>query len=199
MSAFPGSPILVSKPPGATFVRIYDSRYYGDGAAFRFFGPHQHGRFDHHPAGPAVRHLHHGVLYLAADLPCAVAETYGDARLVAPTPTQRLAVVALTRVVRLADTRGRAAVELGVPAGALRTRDRPLTQRVARDLYAETSADGILYEGWFTGGTCVALWERARYAVDLVDDRALTDPAVAADLLVIADELHYAAGEIGPF
>lgn len=195
MSGFPGTPVIEQIPAGTTYVRIYDRRFYADGAGFRYFGPHQHGRWDHHPAGPPVRHLHHGVLYLAADLTCAVAETYGDARLVAPTPCQRLAVVETTRPVLLADTRGLAAVQLGVPAGALRTRDRPLTQGIARALYAATSAEGIDYEGWFTGQTCVALWERARDAVELVDDRALDDPAVAADLLVIADELHYAAAD----
>jgi hypothetical protein len=196
---FPGDPVVVTAPAGTTYARIYDSRFYGDGAGFRYFGPHPRGRWDHHPAGPPARHLHHGVLYLAGTLTAAVAETYGDARLVAPTPDQRLAIVALTRDVALADTRGRAAVELGVPAGALRSRDRGLTQRIARDLYASTGAEGICYEGWFTGEPCVALWERARDAVELVDDRAPADPAVAADLLVIADELHYAAGDIGPF
>jgi hypothetical protein len=196
---FPGTPVVVTTAAGTTFVRIYDSRFYGDGAGFRYYGPHRHGRWDHHPAGPPVRHLHHGVLYLTSTLCCAVAETYGDAALVAPEPTQRLAVVALAEPVRLADTRGPAAVELGVPAGALRARDRELTQRVARELYATTDAEGVLYEGWFTGDTCVALWERAAGAVELVDDRGLTDPAVAADLLVIADELHYAAGDVGPF
>lgn len=197
--SFPGEPDVVTADAGSTFVRIYDARFYGDGTGFRYFGPHLHGRWDHHPPGPAVRHLHHGVLYLAADLTCAVAETFGDSRLVAPSPDQRLAVVGLKRAVPLADTRGPAAVQLGVPAGALRARDRALTQRVARQLYAETDAEGVLYEGWFTGGTCVALWERARDEVELVDDRGLDDPAVAADLLVIADELHYAAGDLGPF
>lgn len=196
---FPGPPVTVDLPAGSVFVRIYDSRFYADGVGFRFFGPHQHGRWDHHPAGPPARHSHHGVLYLASDLPCAVAETYGDARLVAPTPTQRLGVIRTTRPLVLADTRGAAAIPLGVPAGALRTRNRPLTKGVARALYAQTDAFGILYEGWFTGGTCVALWERARDGIELLDDRGLDDPAVAADLIVIADELFYAAADIGPF
>lgn len=196
---FPGTPIVATLPAGTTFVRIYDSRYYADGAGFRYFGPHAHGRWDHHPAGAPAHHPHHGVLYVAAALDCAVAEAYGDFALVAPGPDQRLAVVEFNREVRLADTRGRAAVELGVPAGALRARDRGLTQRVARELYATTGAEGVLYEGWFTGDTCAALWERARDAVELVDDRSLRDPAVAADVLVIADELHYAVGDLGSF
>lgn len=189
---FPGVPRLVGQDGGSRYVRIYDSRFYADGSRFRYFGPHRAGRFDHHPAGPASRHPHHGILYLAATLRCAVAETFGDDRWVDPLPSQRVAVVELTRSARLADTRDEAAIELGRPAGALRSRDRALTQQVARDLYAETDAAGVLYEGWFTGETCVALWERAADAVQLIDDRALTEPWVSDAIEVVTAELHYA-------
>lgn len=192
MTAFPGVPRLVELPAGAVFARTYDRRHYADGVGFRFFGPHGRDRWDHHPAGPPSRHVSHGVLYLTTSLRCAVAEVFGDARRVAPSPSQRLAVVGLTRPVVVADTRGLAAVELGVPTGALRTRDRALTQNIARRLHSQTAAAGVLYEGWHTGETCLCLTERAVDAVELVDDRDLADPAVAADVAVIADELHYA-------
>lgn len=174
-------------------MRIYDSRYYADGSKFRYFGPVRGGRFDHHPPGPAARHPDHGVLYVAADLRCAVAETFGDDRWVEPLPTQRLAVLEPSRTVRLADTCGDAAVELGQPAGALRSRDRALTQAVARRLYAETRAEGIRYDGWFTGEPCAALWERCADVVTLIDDRSLTDPWVADAVQVAAASLHYAS------
>ncbi|HEY2174945.1 MAG TPA: RES family NAD+ phosphorylase [Mycobacteriales bacterium] len=189
---FPGRPRLVDVPEHNRWLRIYDARFYADGAKFRYFGPHRAGRFDHHPAGPARRHPHHGVLYATESLRCAVAEAFGDDRWVDPLPSHRLAVIELDRALRLADTRGDAAVELGRPAGALRSRDRALTQQVARALYDATPADGISYEGWFTGDTCVALWERAADAVRLVDDRSLTDPWVADAVEVAADTLHYA-------
>ena len=196
---FPGTPVIALQPSGSLLVRIYDSRFYGDGTGFRFFGPHRAGRWDQHEEGPPAHDAAHGVSYLTPSLTCAVAEAYGDARLVAPAPYHRLSIVRLTRAVPLVDTGGHAAVELGVPAGALRARDRPLTQRIARELYASTEAEGVLYEGYFTGDPCVALWERARDALELVDDRGFDDPAVAADVLVIADELHYAVGDLGPF
>lgn len=196
---FPGTPVLVEVPAGTAYARIYDQRFYADGARFRHFGPHRHGRFDHHPPGAAAHHEAHGVLYASPDVAGAVAEVFGDAMLVEGRPELRLAVLALVRPVRLADTRGLAAVELGHPAGALHSRDRPLTQGVARALYAATDADGVLYEGWFTGQDCVCLWERARPAVELVDDRGLDDPLVAADVLVAADALHYRVGRLGPF
>jgi hypothetical protein len=189
--SFPGAPVVVNFSAGAPLVRIYDSHFYPDGVAFRFFGPHQRGRWDHHPAGEPSRHPERGVLYATLSLRCAVAEVFGDDRRVSPSPTQRLAVISSNRALQLVDTTGAAAIELGVPAGALRARDRDLTQRVARDLYDMTDADGLLYEGWQTGERCVCLWERAIPALELCDDRSLYDPLVALDLAVIADELYY--------
>lgn len=198
-TGFPGRPVVLEVAAGSAYARIYDQRFYADGARFRHFGPHRHGRFDHHPPGPATHHEGYGVLYASVDVPGAVAEVFGDAMLVEGRPELRLAVLALRRPVRLADTRGLAAVELGHPAGALHSRDRPLTQGVARALYQHTGAEGIVYEGWFTGQDCVCLWERAGDAVELVDDRGLDDPMVAADVLVAADALHYRVGRLGPF
>lgn len=189
---FPGEPVLVGLAAGIRYVRIYDARYYVDGGSFRFFGPQPGGRFDHHPAGPPRRQPGHGILYAAAGFRCAVAEVFGDRRRVAPADWHRLAILATTQRLTLVDVRDQACIPLGVPAGAMRTRDRPLTQKVARALHAATDADGLLYEGWFTGDTCVALWERSRPAVSVVDDRALDDLAVLPALLVTADELHYA-------
>lgn len=183
-------------PAQLALVRIYDSHFYRDGGSFRHVGPHVRGRWDHHlpdpDTGAPVPNGERGVLYVTLTLRCAAAEVFGDDRRISPSSTQRLAVLEVDRPLDLVDTRGLAAVQLGVAAGALRTRDRDLTQRVARQLYAETDADGLLYEGWQTGETCVCLWERVANRVDVLDDRGLIDdPFVALDLAVIADELHY--------
>jgi hypothetical protein len=177
-------------------VRIYDAYFYRDGASFRFVGPHLRGRFDHHlpdpETGAPVPNQDRGVLYATSSLQCAVAEAFGDDRRVSPSSTQRLAVLAVRRPLDLIDTRGRAAIPLGVPAGALRARDRDLTQRIARELYASTDADGLIYEGWQTGDRCFCLWERVEPAVAVLDDRGLLDdPDVATELAVLADELGY--------
>jgi len=181
---------------GTPLVRIYDAHFYRDGASFRYLGPHLRGRWDHQLADPAtgapVPNGERGVLYATLSLRCAVAEVFGDDRRVSPSATQRLAVLAVDRPLELIDTCGLAAVPLGVPAGALRARDRALTQRIARELYESTDADGLLYEGWQTGEACVCLWERVESAVEVLDDRGLLDdPEVALDLAVIADELGY--------
>jgi len=192
----PSAPVRVVLAAGTPLVRIYDAHFYRDGASFRYLGPHLRGRWDHHLADPdtgaPVPNGDRGVLYATLSLRCAVAEVFGDDRRVSPSATQRLAVLAVERPVELIDTCGLAAVPLGVPAGALRARDRALTQRVARELYEGTDADGLLYEGWQTGEPCVCLWERVEAAVEVLDDRGLSDdPEVALDLAVIADELGY--------
>lgn len=192
----PGEPERVALPAHLPLLRIYDSHFYRDGASFRHVGPHVRGRWDHHlpdpDTGAPIPNGERGVLYVTITLRCAVAEVFGDDRRVSPSSTQRLAVLEVDRPLDLVDTRGLAAVPLGVAAGALRARDRDLTQRVARQLYAETDADGLLYEGWQTGETCVCLWERVADRVEVLDDRGLIDdPFVALDLAVIADELLY--------
>jgi hypothetical protein len=188
--------VRVQLAAGTPLVRIYDAHFYRDGASFRYLGPHLRGRWDHQLADPTtgapVPNGDRGVLYATLSLRCAVAEVFGDDRRVSPSTTQRLAVLAVDRPLELIDTCGLAAVPLGVPAGALRARDRALTQRIARELYETTDADGLLYEGWQTGEACVCLWERVEPAVEVLDDRGLIDdPEVALDLAVIADELGY--------
>ena len=189
-------PVRVQLAAHTPLVRIYDSHFYRDGAAFRFMGPHLRGRWDHHVPDPTtgapVANGDRGVLYATLSLRCAVAEVFGDDRRVSPSSTQRLAILDVGRSLDLIDTCGAAAIPLGVPAGALRTRDRDLTQRIARELYENTDADGLFYEGWQTGEPCVCLWERVEPRVEVLDDRGLLDdPDVAVDLAVIADELMY--------
>ena len=189
-------PVRVRLRSRAPLVRIYDAHFYRDGASFRYVGPHPRGRFDHHLPDPAtgapVPNQERGVLYGTVSLQCAVAEVFGDDRRVSPSSSQRLTVLEVRRPLDLVDTRGRAAIPLGVPAGALRARDRTLTQRIARELYASTDADGLIYEGWQTGEGCLCLWERVEPAVVVLDDRGLIDdPDVAVELAVIADELGY--------
>ncbi|MCW2587285.1 MAG: hypothetical protein JWN55_2801 [Frankiales bacterium] len=196
--SFPGRPVLVEVPAGTTWLRVYEHDWYADALGQRFYGPSPAGRFDHHPEGPPRRAPRHGVGYVASSFRCAVAEVFGDLRVIAPAPGQRVGLVEAGEPLLLADTRDLAAVELGVAAGALRTRDRALTQAVARALYAGTTAHGILYSGWHTGEDCVALWERARPALRLLDDRALRDLDLVPELRLLARELHYAIAELFP-
>lgn len=195
-TSFPGTPVLQEAPVGSSWLRVYLHDWYADALGQRHYGPTPAGRFDHHPAGPPRRAPGHGVGYVAATFRCAVAEVFGDLRRIAPARSHRVGLVGTSAPLQLADTRGLAAVELGVPAGALRTRDRTLTQRVARELHAQTPAHGVLYSGWHTGEDCVALWERARPHLVLLDDRALDDLDLVPELRLLAAELHYAVAEL---
>jgi hypothetical protein len=193
---FPGNPVLVAAPAGTTYLRIYLHDWYPDALAQRHYGPSLAGRFDHHPEGPPLRAPRHGIGYVASSFRCAVAEVFGDLSRIAPARSHRVGLIEVTHPLVLADTRALCAVELGVPAGALRCRDRSLTQRISRELYAQTPADGILYNGWHTGEDCVALWERARPRLQLLDDRSLTDVDVLPELRLLASELHYSMAEV---
>ena len=192
---FPGQPVLVEVPAGTTWLRVYEHDWYADALGQRFYGPTPAGRFDHHPAGKPRRAPGHGVGYVASTFRCAVAEVFGDTRLVAPARDHRVGLVGTSAPLQLADTRDLAAVPLGVPAGALRTRDRVLTQAVARKLYVAAPAHGVLYAGWHTGEDCVALWERARPHLTLLDDRSLSDLDLVPELRLLARELHYVMAE----
>lgn len=192
--SFPGTPVLVEVPAATTYLRVYLHDWYPDALAQRHYGPSPQGRFDHHPPGEPRRAPQHGIGYVATTFRCAVAEVFGDLQRIAPHRSHRVGLVETSGLL-LADTRGLAAVELGVPAGALRTRDRVLTQDIARRLHAETEAHGIVYEGWHTGEDCVALWERARPTLALLDDRSLTDLDVLPELRLLATELHYEIAE----
>jgi hypothetical protein len=197
LTAFPGTPVLVPVPAGTTYLRVYEHDWYADALGQRFYGPTAAGRFDHHPEGPPRKAPRHGIGYVTTSFRCAVAEVFGDLRVIAPAPDHRVGLVEVTAPLVLADTRDLAAVELGVPAGALRARDRALTQAVARALHATTPAHGVLYAGWHTGEDCVALWERARPSLRLLDDRSLRDLDLVPELRLLARELHYAAAEPG--
>jgi hypothetical protein len=194
--SFPGTPVLVDVPAGTTWLRVYEHDWYADALGQRFYGPTPAGRFDHHPEGPPRKAPRHGVGYVASSFRCAVAEVFGDLRVIAPALGQRVGLVGTAEPLLLADTRDLAAVELGVAAGALRTRDRGLTQAVARELHATTDAHGVLYAGWHTGEDCVALWERARPSLRLLDDRSLRDLDLVPELRLLARELHYAIAEL---
>lgn len=193
--SFPGTPVLREVPTGSSWLRVYLHDWYADALGQRHYGPSPAGRFDHHPAGPPRRAAQHGIGYVASTFRCAVAEVFGDLRRIRPAGSHRVGLIEADVPLLLADTRGLAAVELGVPAGALRTRDRVLTQRVARDLYEQTAAQGILYSGWHTGEDCVALWERARPHLRLLDDRSLLDLDLVPELRLLARDLHYDIAE----
>lgn len=147
-------------------VRVYHERPGHDGMAPRTFGPLA--RFD-----PHVRDAHQrpredtqgrGVLYLAANLATALAESYPEQwPEVSICPHARATWVCPPVPLALLDLAGEGALAIGAP-GVLQWGDEPRrrTQRWGRRIYEQYGhLDGIRYQAAHQGGECAVLWERA--------------------------------------
>jgi len=147
-------------------VRVYHEEPHHNGLTPRTFGPLA--RFD-----PHVRDTHQrprsdpqgrGVLYLAADLATALAESYPEQwPEVSICPHARAAWVHPPTPITLLDLTGEGALAIGA-TGTLQwgAEPRRRTQRWGRRIYEQyLSLDGIRYQAASQAGECVVLWERA--------------------------------------
>jgi hypothetical protein len=147
-------------------VRVYHERATQDEMAPRVFGPLA--RFD-----PHVRDRHQrprddphsrSVIYLAADLPTALAEAYPGLWPEVPIcPHTRAGWVSPHRPVALLDLTGNGAMAIGA-VGTLQWGDEPRrrTQRWARRIYEQYDhLNGIRYQAAHQGGESVVVWDRA--------------------------------------
>jgi len=181
-------PIHHVLPVGTDLFRIYDpDAPHGprDSKAFRWYGPFA--RFDHH-RGTGGRERR-GVWYAGLTLSCAVVEAF-DIGIVAAA-TKRLARLRTTRELLLLDLRGRAAMRAGTVA-AISAGDHSLSQPWSRyfwehpEIYGEV--DGLFYLSAHNGQPAVALYERARNALELPrgQDAPLGDSVVLAAVRRVA-------------
>lgn len=156
-------------------VRVYHEETGHDGMVPRTYGPRA--RFD-----PHVRDAHQrpredpqgrGVLYLAADLATALAESYpGQWPEVSICPHARAGWAHPTAPIPLLDLTGEGALAIGA-TGTLQWGDEPRrrTQRWGRRIYEQYhDLQGIRYQAAHQGGECVVLWERAPALYSLEDD-----------------------------
>jgi hypothetical protein len=176
--------------------RIYraDGRHATTWRHFRTFGPARVGRFDHHPL-PRGDHPDHGILYAAFDVDTAVAEAFGDERVIDRLRDQpyiaRFRLLGPVLALDLgSDWPTRAGGSQQLSAGP-----RPPSQAWSRAIW-EDLADiaALLYpSSMHGGGTNVALYERADPAFPRTPDRILplSLPAFEPDLIRLATRLGY--------
>jgi len=197
----PPRPVFTTLPAGARLVRLFDPSRFGAGPlAFRFFGPLL--RFDHQRgelaavAGQRRRRLHptldaeRGIYYAGFTLSCCVVEVFGDTGIVEP-GEWRVALVELTRAVRLLDLRGAGAMRAGTNAALAKVPRHRTSQAWSRTFYEEpkyAGAEGILYRNAHNDEDALALYERAQDALDCPPERVLRldDPLLRPALLAIA-------------
>ena len=162
---------------------------------FRSFGPARVGRFDHHPL-PRAEHRDRRILYAAFDVKTAIAEAFGDERLIDRRRDEPyLARFRLVDRVLALDLSTDWPTRAGA-SQALSSGPRPTSQAWSRASWEDL--DGIaalLYASSMRGGgTNVAFYERAEPAFPRTPDRTLplSLPALERDLIRFATELGYA-------
>lgn len=182
---------------GQPLFRVYQTggRHATTWSHFRTFGPVRTGRFDHHPL-PRGDHPDHGILYAAFDVKTAVAEAFGDERMIDRVRDEPyIARFRLTGPVPSLDL----ASDWPTRAGGsqeLSSGPRPTAQAWSRAIWEDLDwIEALLYPSSMHGGaTNVAFYERARSAIPATPGRVLplSLPAFEADLIRFATELGYA-------
>lgn len=193
MRALPGPP--PTSPVVPTFhtvkrddqlFRIYNpiGPYPATPTSFRYFGPRE--RFDHHPRvnGEPTNHAGRGIWYGAYQPAASLVEVFGDKREIRLWPSW-VTIVNVLRDLTLIDLDG-GAMANGTYAAIGSSRGRRLTQRWSSFFYRNTGvygfADGIYYRSAHNAGLCVALYERARDALHVIDSFSLSDPRFAFEI-----------------
>jgi hypothetical protein len=163
--------------PADWFTRIFHLHPHRAPLRARTWGPIN--RFD-----PHIRDRHQrpreqsdgrGVIYVARDLACGLAEAFPERAPEVPVCPNQFAILAAPRVpVTLLDLTGDGAMQIGAVA-TLGSGNEPrrLTQRWGRAIYEDIeSAHGILYRGAHQGGTAIAVWDRASDLISESGSRA---------------------------
>jgi hypothetical protein len=110
------------------------------------------------------------LLYVAQDLPTALAETVIRDRFQARKKrelfeeefdTRAIASMVCTAPLKLLDLRTSGASRLGVPTNAVRGKIQLSGRRFSQKLYDATDLDGIVYMSRITNAECVAVYDRA--------------------------------------
>jgi RES domain-containing protein len=192
----PVGPERVEIPTDRPLFRVYRSagRHATTWARFRTFGAARVGRFDHHPL-PRGEDPDRRILYAAVDVKTAIAEAFGDERVIDRRRDEpyvaRFRLAGRVLALDLAsDWPTRAGGSQGSCSGP-----RPTSQAWSRAIWEDL--DGIaalLYpSSMHGGGTNICFYERAEPAIPRAPDRnlPLSLPAFERDLIRLATELGY--------
>lgn len=186
-------------PRGAELWRIYfrGSPHPVEWHTFRFFGPVEQSRFDHHLPPPRVQER--GMLYAATSVLTCVAEVFQRQRTIDPSQGRPWLVgFALAAPVALLDLGGLWPTAAGASM-AIASGQRARARRWSQAVYeAFPDVQGLWYPSSMAGNApAVALYERASPAVPArpLFHRPLADPSLRQALARVARRLNYAGVE----
>lgn len=121
------------------------------------------------------------LVYIARDLPTAIAETFvrdrfegATERVLDESEIEEWAVAEVTATAPLIvlDLRTIGLLKLGVSTDAVRGKEHREGQRLSEAIYSSFAVDGLLYSSRLTAADCVAVYDRA------VGAKLLSSPAV---------------------
>jgi hypothetical protein len=181
-------------PAGTRLWRIYSraGRYPTRWSAFRYFGPSDKSRFDHHEA-PA-RLQQRGILYAAPDIPVCIAEVFQRDRTIDRQAGEPWLVAFETQhELQLLDLTGQWPIRAGA-SQEINDGIREIARAWSRAIYA-TYPDlaGLWYRSKMHGGTAVALYERSSEALPAapVFHEALASQRLFDSLRAVAHDIGY--------
>ncbi len=188
-------PIWRDLPVGTRLWRIYrrGGRFPTTWDAFRWFGPVQTARFDHHEEPPRIQAR--GVQYDARRGPTCVAEVFQQTRVIDRRAGEPWLVAFETAApLRLLDLESPWPTQAGASM-ALMSGPRPRARRWSQAIYATYSdAQGLWYPSSMDAqAACVLLYERALAAIPARPSLhlALADPRLDVVLQQAARRFNY--------
>lgn len=196
----PAHPQFANLAPGTLLTRIYTREPHNSRAdSFRHYGPKY--RFDHHqfPPGAPANDPQRGILYASESTPCCFLEVFYETGVVTPVSGEgglyRLATLQVRQPLLLLKLDGdSAAIDAGTTANIF-TEPHNETQPWAQLFYDDTktyrAVDGISYHSSHGNQVAVALFERAKGKLDVVDDPLFTDPSTRNIIIQLAERYHF--------
>jgi hypothetical protein len=161
------NPKIVMLRANTKLRRIYDPTRYGATATgFRSYGPVS--RFDHHSSDKASNDSQRRIIYAGFTLSCCIAEYFGDGEII-NVENIKLAIIYLSKELKLLDLRGKAAMAAGTVTAISAITQKEITQAWGRyfyehiELYGEI--DGLMFSGAHNGEDAIALYERAESVI----------------------------------
>jgi hypothetical protein len=158
---------------------------------FRSYGPVS--RFDHHSSGKASDDSQRRIIYAGFTLSCCIAEYFGDGEIV-NVENIRLAIIYLSKELKLLDLRGKAAMAAGTVTAISAITQTKITQAWGRYFYEHIElydrVDGLIFSGAHNGEDAIALYERAEAIISSskVKEIDLKNETLRSTILKIADE-----------
>ncbi|NJK58199.1 MAG: RES family NAD+ phosphorylase [Pleurocapsa sp. SU_5_0] len=186
------NPQIQILPANTKLRRIFDpTRFNATAIGFRSYGPVS--RFDHHSSNEPSEDSRRRIIYAGFSLSCCITEYFGDGEII-NVENIKLAIIYLSRELKLLDLRGRAAMAAGTVTAISAITQREITQAWGRYFYEHLElydrVDGLIFSGAHNGEDVIALYERAEETINSSKVKVINlgSETLKSTILRIADE-----------